>query len=81
MSDAFALALRQAVRAERHRAGLSQAKLAEAMGWSRQVVSAVETGTREVMARELPALCAALGVTLRQLLDRVPQADWDDLRL
>lgn len=75
MSDHLADVLRQAVRAERARDGLSQAQLAAALGWSRQAVSALETGTRRLAADELPDLCRALRVTLPDLLVRATAED------
>lgn len=77
MSDRLALDLARAVRAERARAGLSQSELAERMGVHRNVIWKIESTERRVNADELPELCAALGVTLAQLLAR---ADPDDLR-
>lgn len=65
----------RAVRAERVRAGLTQEALGRAVGWERWVVSDIETGERTVAAEELPGLCAALGVTLDQLLRDADPAD------
>lgn len=76
MSDGMAMALARAIRAERARSGYSQAQLADRLGWSRQVVSAVETGVRRVYADELPELCEALSVPLHVLLSRIPDDDW-----
>ena len=56
--------------------GLSQTALAHKLGWSRQVLTAVETGVRRLRADELPEICDALGVSLRRLL---ADADRDDL--
>jgi transcriptional regulator with XRE-family HTH domain len=70
--DALVLALARAIRAERGRAGLTQAQLAEKLGIKPVTVSAIETITRRVYADELPAICEALGVTLDQLLFRAP---------
>jgi DNA-binding XRE family transcriptional regulator len=81
MSDSMALALQRAIRAERARAGLSQAELGERIGWSRQTVVAVETGSRRVWAHELPDICRALGVPLSTLLFTVEQADRDALQV
>jgi transcriptional regulator with XRE-family HTH domain len=64
-----------AVRAERSRAGLTQGQLAQALGWERHAVTAVEAGARAVGVHELPSLCRALGVTLDRLL---VDADPDD---
>jgi transcriptional regulator with XRE-family HTH domain len=79
VSDSLALALSRAIRAERARAGLTQEALAERLGWSRQVLTAVETGSRRLYAHELPDVCYALGVTLADLLDRADEADREAL--
>jgi transcriptional regulator with XRE-family HTH domain len=81
MSDGMALSLAHAIRAERARSRYSQAQLADRLGWSRQVVSAVETGVRRVYADELPEICEALGVPLHVLLNRIPDEDWQHLGL
>lgn len=75
MSDALALVLQQAIRAERARLGISQADLAERLGWSRARVTAVETGVRRVFAHELPDVCAALEVQLPELIRRASAHD------
>ena len=75
MSDAVALALSRAIRAERARAGLSQDAFGRRMGWSRATVSHVETLVRRVQADELPDLCGALGVTFAELFAKVPAED------
>jgi transcriptional regulator with XRE-family HTH domain len=75
MSDATRYALQRAVRAERSRAGLSQAQLAERLGWARTTLAAVESGERRVNADELPELCKALGVTLAVLLQMAPDVE------
>lgn len=72
--DAVALALRQGIRAERSRRGISQVELSRRMGWSRSTTSAVETGARVVFGHELPDLCEAIGCTLGSLLSEVPGA-------
>jgi transcriptional regulator with XRE-family HTH domain len=73
--DAFALALRQGIKAERGRRSISQAEFARRMGWVRQTATAVEQGTRVVYASELPMICEALGCTLSRLLVDAPAAD------
>jgi transcriptional regulator with XRE-family HTH domain len=70
MSDALALVLQRAVRAERARLGISQAELATRVGWSRSRIAAVETGARRVYAHELPELCKALEIQLPELVAR-----------
>ena len=73
MSDATRYALQRAIRAERARAGLSQAQLAERLGWARTTMAAVESGERRVNADELPEICRALGVTLAVLVQMAPE--------
>jgi transcriptional regulator with XRE-family HTH domain len=68
VSDHLALVVRRAVRAERVRAGLSQAQVAERLGWSRQAYAALEQGTRRLGLAEVPEVCSAIGTTLARLL-------------
>lgn len=75
MSDALALVLQQAIRAERARKGLTQVELAERIGWSPATLSAVETGGRRIWAHELTEICEALEVTFAELLVRAPERD------
>jgi transcriptional regulator with XRE-family HTH domain len=56
------------LRAERTRAELTQPELADRLGWTRDMVSKMERGQRTIGAHELPALCEALGCTVRDLL-------------
>jgi transcriptional regulator with XRE-family HTH domain len=56
------------VRAARARRRFRQEDLADEMGWSRQTVSTVEAGTRRVTLADEVALCAALQIDLRELL-------------
>ncbi|HET9656358.1 MAG TPA: helix-turn-helix transcriptional regulator [Kineosporiaceae bacterium] len=57
-----------AVRAERSRRRWTQDELAERLGWSRQVVTAVEAGRRPLLVSELPAICKAFGLPLSRFL-------------
>lgn len=66
------------VRAERARLGWTQRDLAGRLGWLQESVSALERGRRDVRLSDVPALCRALDVDLRQLLFG---ADEDDLRV
>ncbi len=75
VSDALALVLKRAVRAERSRRGLSQTELADALGWSQSRIASLETGTRRLYADELPEVCEALGVPLERLLADASKAD------
>lgn len=74
--DALALAVARAIRAERVRAGLTQAQLAVRLDLNPVTVSQIETLARRVYIDEMPLICDALGVTLDQLLFRAP----DDAR-
>lgn len=56
------------VRAQRARLQLRQEDLADEMGWSRPVVSAIESGSRRVTLADAVALCRVLEIDLRQLL-------------
>jgi transcriptional regulator with XRE-family HTH domain len=75
MSDALALVIQRAVRAERARLGISQAELADRLGWSRSRIAAVETGARRIYAHELPELCQSLEIELPEFLARAPADD------
>ncbi|HET9657462.1 MAG TPA: helix-turn-helix transcriptional regulator [Kineosporiaceae bacterium] len=75
MSDSLALVIARAIRAERARAGLSQAELAERVGVHRATVGAIETVTRRVYADELADFCEALGVTFAELMSRASPED------
>jgi len=55
------------VRAERARVGWRQKDLAERIGWSIGMVSDTESGKRRIGVSDLPLLCRALGVPLREL--------------
>ena len=60
------------VRAARARLRLRQEDLADDMGWSRPTVSSVEAGSRRVTVADAVALCTALEITLRDLLQGAP---------
>lgn len=79
--DPFSAAICRGMRAERARQNMSQTTLAARMGWSRQVASNTETGVRVIPAYELPALCEALGVTLRKLVQDAPASELRKLGL
>ena len=81
MSDVAARAIARNVRAERARAGITQADLAARLGWSQQKVGSLETGARRLYADELPDLALALGVPLRALLVGIPVSDVEALGL
>jgi transcriptional regulator with XRE-family HTH domain len=54
---------------------MTQAELADRMGWARPTTSAVETGQRSILAHELPGICDALGVTLAELVQKAPEGE------
>lgn len=57
----------QRIRAARRRAGLSQARLAAAMGWPQGVISEWESGQRRPGQAAAWELARALGTTVQQL--------------
>jgi DNA-binding XRE family transcriptional regulator len=69
------VALARAVRAERARAGLTQAQVAERMGVDASAISQIERLARRVYMDEVPELCEALGTTLADLLAKAPVDD------
>lgn len=62
------LTVADAIRAERQRRELTQDDLAARLGWTRGVISHIETGRRPLALHEVPLICAALDVTLDRLL-------------
>jgi transcriptional regulator with XRE-family HTH domain len=60
------------VRAQRARLRLSQEDLADDLGWSRPTVGSLEAGSRRVTLADAVALCEALKIDLRQLLQGAP---------
>lgn len=56
------------VRAERARRRLSQAELADRLGWAPSAVSQLEQRRRDVSLGDAVALCRALGVPLAVLV-------------
>jgi transcriptional regulator with XRE-family HTH domain len=64
-------ALRRFLKLERQRAELTQAQLAERLGWIQKTVSDIEIGTRRVSAIELIQLGDALGFDSAAALRRV----------
>jgi transcriptional regulator with XRE-family HTH domain len=64
-------ALRKFLKVERTRAELTQAQLAERLGWLQKTVSDIEIGTRKVSAIELIELGNALGFDAPAALRRI----------
>jgi transcriptional regulator with XRE-family HTH domain len=56
------------VRAARARRRMTQEDLAADLGWVRPAVTRLEAGKRRLSVYEASALCAALGIDLRELL-------------
>jgi len=65
------------VRAERVRRQWDQAQLGERIGWTRSMVSDLETGRRNLGVDDIFPICAALGLTLSEL---AIGADPDEIR-
>ncbi len=64
-------ALRKFLKLERTRAELTQAQLAERLGWLQKTVSDIEIGTKRVTAIELIQLGKALGFDPRDAIDHI----------
>ncbi|GAA2797248.1 helix-turn-helix domain-containing protein [Kribbella solani] len=61
------------VRAARARARQRQEDLADEMGWQRVTVSNLEAGKRRITVADAVALCAALKISFRELLQGAPE--------
>jgi transcriptional regulator with XRE-family HTH domain len=64
-------ALRKFLKLERQKAELTQAQLAERLGWLQKTVSDIEIGTRRVSAIELIQIGEALGFDPMKALGRI----------
>lgn len=60
------------VRAARARLRISQQDLADDMGWTRSMVSSLESKSRHIRTGDLVLLCQALKMPLVDLLDGAP---------
>ena len=69
------------VRAARARLKLRQEDLADELGWSRPVVGTLENGNRRVTLADAVALCQALNLSLRELLQGAPEDVIERLQL
>lgn len=58
----------------RNELGLSQEVVAKRMGISRAVLSKIENGQKAINAMELQAACAALGLSLNDLVEERAQS-------
>jgi transcriptional regulator with XRE-family HTH domain len=67
-------AVARAIRAERARRGISQIELAATLNWSREKLSAIESG-RQRIATDLAIICRVFNLPLSSL---VPELDDDD---
>lgn len=63
--------LDQLLRQCRTEAGLTQAQLAERLGTLQTIVSNIEIGERRIDVLELRRVCHALGISLREFIDRL----------
>lgn len=59
------------LRAERERLGLLQAELSKSLGKPQSYISKIERGERRMDVIELRRICHAMGVDLRQFIDRL----------
>jgi transcriptional regulator with XRE-family HTH domain len=64
-------ALRRLIKLERQRNELSQAELAERLGWDQTTVTHIETGSKRVTVIELIELSEVLGFNLCTAMRRV----------
>jgi transcriptional regulator with XRE-family HTH domain len=64
-------ALRKFLKAQRAQAELTQAQLAERLGWLQKTISDIEIGTKRVTALELIELGEALGFDAPAALRRI----------
>ncbi|HET9656433.1 MAG TPA: helix-turn-helix transcriptional regulator [Kineosporiaceae bacterium] len=55
------------IRAERARRRMTQADLAQAIGWPRSSIHDIEAGRRKISPDDLVALCRVFGITLTEL--------------
>ncbi|TDD16427.1 XRE family transcriptional regulator [Kribbella turkmenica] len=65
------------VRAARARHRMRQEDLADELDWTRSVVGSLENGTRRVTLADAVALCGALKMNLRELLQGAPEDSQD----
>lgn len=69
------------VRAARARLRITQEELADDMGWTRAMVTFLESGTRRVTIADAVSLCDALKLTFRELLQGADPQDIEKLGL
>lgn len=63
------------IRAHRERLGMTQAELAEVIGYGKTQMSRIESGDRNLRSSDLQKLAERLGVGVRELLGVRPRAD------
>jgi transcriptional regulator with XRE-family HTH domain len=64
-------ALRKLIKLERQKAEITQAQLAQRLGWEQTSISDIETGAKRVTAIELLELGEALGFNPGAALNRI----------
>ena len=71
--DPRRLALRQALRAARRAAGLTQMDVAQRLGQPQSYVSKYEAGRRRLDLVEVVSVCAVLGIGVQKLVDALEE--------
>lgn len=66
----------RSMRAERARRGWTQDELAERLGWTRAAVASIETERRTLALDDVPTICQAFGVGLKDLLTGLDDELW-----
>ncbi len=61
------------IRAARKAAGLTQAQLAQQVGWDQSVISRIELGKRSVTVKMLKVIAYAVNMTPQALLSDDPE--------
>lgn len=64
-------AVQYAIQTSRKQLGVSQAMLAERMGWSHDMISNVEKGRREISVAEFIVLAEQIGIAPETLFKRI----------
>lgn len=68
-------AVARGIRAERARRGISQNELAAMLNWSREKLSAIESGRQRIATDDLAIICRIFNLPLSSL---IPELDDDD---
>jgi transcriptional regulator with XRE-family HTH domain len=72
--SAFESRLAKQIRTVRYEAGLSQRAFAARLGKTQSWVSRVESGEQRVLVSDLAQICIALGIDIRDLVERALEA-------